>query len=219
MRIFLEKVNGVYQGAAFPFREGFSSGVLRMVWGKDGSMFVGMTSRGWGSTGPEPYGLQRLEWTGLMPFEVKTVEARPDGFELTFTKPLNPEIASELSSYHVTGLTYKYHSTYGSPITNREAAPVRGVRVSEDGLKARIVVDGLRKGYIHELKMTSLRSSAGEPPLHDVAYYTLNETPDAPRLASDLDLAANRTEPPLHAHPPPTTQPHTRTPTPPTCHH
>ena len=199
MRIFLEKVNGVYQGAAFPFREGFSSGVLRMVWGKDGSMFVGMTSRGWGSTGPEPYGLQRLEWTGLMPFEVKTVEARPDGFELTFTKPLNPEIASELSSYHVTGFTYKYHSTYGSPITNREAAPVRGVRVSEDGLKARIVVDGLRKGYIHELKMTSLRSSAGEPLLHDVAYYTLNEIPGGPRLEIDVDLAENRAEAPMDA--------------------
>ena len=81
MRVFLEKVNGVYQGAAFPFRDGFSSGVLRMVWGKDGSMFVGMTSRGWGSTGPAPYGLQRLEWTGLTPFEVLSVEARSDGFE------------------------------------------------------------------------------------------------------------------------------------------
>ena len=57
MRVFLEKVNGVYQGSAFPFRDGFSSGVLRMVWGKDGSMFVGMTSRGWGSTVPAPYGL------------------------------------------------------------------------------------------------------------------------------------------------------------------
>ena len=61
--------------------------------GKDSSMFVGMTSRGWGSTGPAPYGLQRLEWTGLMPFEVKSVEARPDGFELTFTKPVDKAIA------------------------------------------------------------------------------------------------------------------------------
>ena len=127
MRVFLEKVNGVYQGAAFPFREGFSSGVLRLVWGKDGSMFVGMTSRGWGSTGRQPYGLQRLEWTGLMPFEVKKVEARPDGFELTFTKPVNPELAADPSLYHVTGFTYQYHSTYGSPIINRETAPVRGV--------------------------------------------------------------------------------------------
>lgn len=182
MRVFLEKVNGVYQGAAFPFREGFSSGVLRLVWGKDSSMFVGMTSRGWGSTGQSPYGLQRLEWTGLMPFEVKTIEARPDGFELTFTKPVDKETAADLSSYHVTGFTYQYHSTYGSDITNREVAAVRGVRVAEDGMSARIAVDGLRKGYIHELMMTSLRSAEGEPLLHDAAYYTLNEIPDGPSM-------------------------------------
>lgn len=185
MRVYLEKVNGVYQGAAFPFREGFSSGILRMVWGKDGSMFVGMTSRGWGSTGRDLYGLQRLEWTGKMPFEVETVQARPDGFEMTFTKPVDHDIASDLSSYHVTGFTYMYHSTYGSPIINRETAPIRGVKVADDGMSARIVVDGLREGYIHELKMTSLRSTEGEPLLHDAAYYTLNQIPGGARLELD----------------------------------
>ncbi len=192
MRVFLEKVNGVYQGAAFPFREGFSSGVLRMVWGKDHSMFVGMTSRGWGSTGRSPYGLQRLEWTGEMPFEVHSVEARPDGFELTFTKPIDRSIAADPASYHVTGFTYQYHSTYGSPITNQETSEIQGVSVSEDGLSARIAVSGLRKGYIHELKLTSLRSEGGDALLHDVAYYTLNEIPDGPKMtvkASQNDRA------------------------------
>ena len=75
MRVYMEKVNGVYQGACFPFREGFSSGLLRMLWGEDGSVFVGMTSRGWSSTGPELFGLQRLVWTGKTPFEIKTMSA------------------------------------------------------------------------------------------------------------------------------------------------
>ena len=66
MRVYLEKVNGVYQGAVFPFREGFASGVFREVWGKDGSMYVGQTSRGWAATGKSPYGLQRLVWTGAI---------------------------------------------------------------------------------------------------------------------------------------------------------
>ena len=59
-RVFLEKVNGVYQGAAFPFREGFASGVLRMAFDHEGGLFVGMTNRGWSSTGKAPFGLQRL---------------------------------------------------------------------------------------------------------------------------------------------------------------
>src|SRR5690606_12982139 len=53
VRVFLEKVNGDYQGAVFPFREGFLSGILRMEWGNDQSLFVGMSDRGWSSTGPE----------------------------------------------------------------------------------------------------------------------------------------------------------------------
>jgi hypothetical protein len=37
-RVFMEKVNGEYQGAAWEFRSGFQSGVLRMAWAKDGSL-------------------------------------------------------------------------------------------------------------------------------------------------------------------------------------
>jgi hypothetical protein len=51
VRVFLEKVKGEYQGAAWDFRSGFQSGVLRLAWGKDGSLFVGQTNGGWGSAG------------------------------------------------------------------------------------------------------------------------------------------------------------------------
>lgn len=183
MRVFLEKVDGVYQGAVFPFREGFASGVLREAWGPDGSMFVGMTNRGWPSTGRAPWGLQRLVWTGRVPFEAHRVEARPDGFEITFTAPVDRAAAADRASYTVNGFTYEYHHEYGSPIVGRQAHAVRHVAVSADGLHARLVVDGLRLGYIHEIKMAGVRSAAGAPLLHDVGYYTLNRIPAGERLA------------------------------------
>ena len=182
MRVFLEKVNGEYQGAAFPFREGFSSGLLRLAWGLDGSMFGGMTNRGWGSTGKEPYGLQRLEWTGKVPFEIKTMVAQPDGFELEFTEPLNPLTAADPKFYQITGFNYKYHHLYGSPVIDKEPCPVRKVVVSEDGRRARLVVGNLRKGYIHELKVEGLRSAENQSLLHSVAYYTLNNFPEGESL-------------------------------------
>jgi hypothetical protein len=58
-----------------------------MAFGHDGSLFVGETNRGWGSAGTKDYGLQRLVWTGKMPFEMKAVRAMPDGFEIEFTAP------------------------------------------------------------------------------------------------------------------------------------
>ncbi|MEB2786594.1 plastocyanin/azurin family copper-binding protein [Algoriphagus persicinus] len=173
-RVDFEKIDGVYQGVVFPFREGFSSGILRMVWGNDASMFVGMTSRGWSSTGKELFSLQRLVWTGRMPFEMKTIKSKPDGFEIEFTEPVDKELAEDPANYQVTGFTYKYQAAYGSPVINNEPCKIIGVVVSEDGMKARLVVDNLRLGYIHEIKAEGVKSMEGKPLLHTVGYYTLN---------------------------------------------
>ena len=183
MRVFLEQVNGEYQGAAFPFREGFNSGLLRMVWGRDGSMFAGMTSRGWASTGKEPYGLQRLVWTGKVPFEIKTMKAQPDGFELEFTQPVDKAAAADAASYSLTGFTYQYRQAYGSPVIDSRRCPLRGIVVSEDGRKVRLVADSLREGYIHELKVEGVLNQKKAPLLHNVAYYTLNSLPAGEKLA------------------------------------
>ncbi len=183
-RVDFEKVNGQYQGVAFPFREGFSSGVLRLVWGHDASMFVGMTSRGWSSTGKELFSLQRVVWTGKMPFEMKTIRAMPDGFTIQFTAPVNRDLAADPASYKVTGFNYKYHATYGSPVINRANCPIQGIIVANDGLSARLIVDSLRLGYIHEITTTGVRSAAGRPLLHNVGYYTLNNLPDGEKVAA-----------------------------------
>lgn len=191
MRASLEQVKGVYQGACYPFREGFASGVLRQDWGNDGSMYVGMTSRGWASTGPEEYALQRLSWNGKVPFEMHTVTAKPDGFELLFTKPVDKALAQEPANYAVTGFTYKYHSDYGSPVINQEESPVKAAVVSEDGLKVRLVVDNLREGYIHEIKLEALQALDKTLLLHDVVYYTLNQIPEGEKLAIAAKPATN----------------------------
>lgn len=177
MRVFLEKVNGKYQGACFPFREGFSSGVLRLLWGPGATLYVGMTSRGWPSEGGSDYGLQRLTWTGRVPFEMNTIRAKPDGFEITFTKPVNRTLAGRPDAYRITGFTYYYHSSYGSPIIAKQSCPVTAAEVSPDGRSVRLHVAGLREGYIHEIRIQGITAKTGEKPLHDFAYYTLNAIP------------------------------------------
>lgn len=197
MRVYLEKIKGVYQGAVFPFREGFSSGILRLNWGSDGSMFVGMTSRGWGSTGRKLFGLQRMVWNGKTPFEMKTVEAKPDGFEISFTQPVDVKSAKDVSSYSIGSFTYQYHHNYGSPVINQGGCPVTAIEVSPDRLKVRLVVDSLRLGYIHEIKAEGILSAEKNTLLHHVAYYTLNQLPDGDRL---LITDANKVTLPVVTH-------------------
>ena len=148
-----------------------------MIWGSDNSMFVGMTSRGWASTGKKPYGLQRLVWSGKTPFEIKAMKAKDDGFELEFTKPVNMTLARDSTQYQMTSFNYKYHYKYGSPIVGQQKGLVRKAEVSEDGLSVKLTIDGMRLGFIHQLKIPGLKSSLGERLLHDTAYYTLNEVP------------------------------------------
>ena len=177
MRVFLEKVNGRYQGACFPFRSGFECGVNRLAFGPDASLYVGMTNRGWGSVGGKPYGLQRLVYTGEMPFEVATMKLLKTGFALTFTKPVDPDTASRAASYSLQSFTHHYWSTYGSPEMDRKPEKVLGVTVSADRKQVSLKVDGFRRGRIYELHLDGVRSADGDPLLHAEAYYTLNDVP------------------------------------------
>jgi cytochrome c551/c552 len=184
-RIFMETVKGEEQGAAFLFRKGFRSGVLRLEWGTDGSLFVGETNRGWGSAGDANEGLERLVYNNKTPFEMKAVRAMPDGFEVEFTMPVDRKSAEDLASYDAESFIYKYHPVYGSPPVNTEKLKISGVKVSADGLKARIIVQNLRQYYIHTLTLDGLRSQDGFYSLvHPVAYYTLNQIPDGNKLST-----------------------------------
>ncbi len=177
MRVFQEKINGVYQGACFPFREGFASGILRMEWGPDNSIYVGQTNRGWASTGKSSFALERLVYNGEIPFEMKTIKARKDGFTIEFTEPINRTTAANPESYSISDFTYKYHHVYGSPVTDLQTRTVYKVEVAQDGKSAKLFVEGLRAGYINEIKAEGVKNNQGKNLLHNFAYYTLNEIP------------------------------------------
>lgn len=176
-RVFLEKVNGEYQGACFPFRRGFASAVFRLAQSPSGAVFVGLTNRGWSSLGTSPYGLQRLRWSGETPFEIQTMRARPDGFRLTFTTPVDPVTAADVASYQMKRYTYLYHSNYGSDEIDSRDLEIRSAVVSQDGLSVDLEVSGLQEIYVHELNASGVRSVDGNPLLHKKAFYTLNQIP------------------------------------------
>lgn len=180
MRVCLDKVNGRYQGACFPFRSGFECGINRLAFGPDGSLYAGMTNRGWGSVGGKPYGLQRVVYTGVLPFEVHSMRLTNDGFDLTFTKPLNETSAVNLTAYSLQSYTYNYWSTYGSPEVDRRAETIHNVTVSPDCRNVALAVRGFRPGRVYELHLDGVRSADGDGLLHREAYYTLNELATTP---------------------------------------
>jgi hypothetical protein len=180
MRCSMEKVNNRWQGACFMFRQGFGSGNLPLLLTKDGSMFVGSTNRGWGSRGRKPFALERMVWTGKTPFEVHEMRAKPDGFELTFTEPVDAKTAADVASYKLGTYTYIFQSSYGSPEVDHTTPTITKAVVAADSKSVRLYIDGLQQGHLHELHMDGVRSSKAKLPLlHKTGYYTLNYIPKA----------------------------------------
>ncbi|MES2705612.1 MAG: hypothetical protein V4726_03315 [Verrucomicrobiota bacterium] len=176
-RVSLEKVNGVYQGVAIPFLEGFGSGLIGMTLSGNGYLFAGGSDRGWGSRGGKPYSFDRVAWTGKTPFEILTMTAEPDGFSITFTSPADKETAASPASYSMQAWTWAYREEYGGSEVDQVTPVISAVTVSPDGLKARIKASPLTKGHVHYLQSPGVRSAEGAPLLHKDAYYTLNEIP------------------------------------------
>ena len=186
MRVALEKVNGAYQGVAFDFKSNFQSGVLRMAWGNDGSLYVGETNRGWGSAGDRTAGLERLVWTGKTPFEMKTVRAMTGGFEIEFTQAVDSALALDLDSYSGRNYIYKYHPVYGSPTINIDSLQISGVKLLPDGKTVRLKVENLKPYYVHEINVSGMKSKVTQQSvLHNMAYYTLNAIPGDKALGSN----------------------------------
>ncbi|MEM6770458.1 MAG: auracyanin family protein, partial [Bacteroidota bacterium] len=147
MRVALEKVDGEYQGAVFPFREGFSSGLLRMDFAADNALYAGQTARGWAATGGKQFALERLRWTGEIPFEMYSIKARNDGFDIAFTEPIAAS-SVRAQNFKIQNFTYKYHHVYGSPAVDFGDNKVSKVDLLPDGKTVRLTLGGMREGYI-----------------------------------------------------------------------
>ncbi|MEN9572325.1 MAG: hypothetical protein RL514_180 [Verrucomicrobiota bacterium] len=176
VRVALEKVDGEWQGACLPFRSGFQGGNNRAAFAPDGSLYVGQTDRGWGSTGGKSFGLQRLAWSGEVPFEIETVKLTADGFDVRFTRLVDQSAAATPANWSLSHYHYLYRAAYGSPQQDITPVKVTSASVSADGRTVRLKLPELRPGKLYELHHTNLRAADGTAPLHTSAYYTLNRT-------------------------------------------
>ena len=174
-RVYLEEVNGFYQGAVWHFLEGFRSGIVPLRLSDDGTLFVGGTNRGWAARGGKPFTFERTRWTGKVPFEMKEMKLTKTGWELVFTEPVDAATASDPASYQMEAWTYIYQSSYGSPQVDQATPQVLKAEVSEDNLSVWLTVKGRVKGHVHQLDALAVKSQDGKALWHPKCYYTLNE--------------------------------------------
>lgn len=179
-RVFVEQVDGQYQGALFRFIQGLEAGVNRLVWGPDGALYIGGigSSGNWRQNGKLWYGLQRLKYNGKPCFEMLAVRAMSNGMEIEFTEPLPEHVGWKAAEYDVQQWRYQPTADYGGPKMDFRNLSVRSANVSEDRRKVFLELDGMKAGHVVYIRIPfDWTSEAGNALWATEVWYTLNAIP------------------------------------------
>jgi|GEM_PF-290976 len=186
IRANLEKVNGVYQGACFPFWGQGLLGPLVLTFDPGGRLYVGsLTQPGWMAQ-PDRGALFRIDFTGEIPFEIQSIRVLPRGFQLRFTKPVSAISARDPASYSIEHYRYEYTGAYGSPEIDRTPVKVAQVAIGTGDREVDLITGSLVAGRIYSITAHGVKASAGESLVYPTGVYTLNQVPGNSRAKNML---------------------------------
>lgn len=176
LRAELEDIDGVSQGAVWPFVDRVGS-VARVAFADDGSLVCGLTNRGWGGLTPG-HGVKRIVWNGQTPLEMKHVRLKPSGFEIEFTHPLAK--APDADQIEVDTYDYNWWWKYGSPEQRRQPLQVEATALTEDGRTLRVDIPNLAAGRVARLHLHGVQDRDGRALRTEEVAYTINRMPGGP---------------------------------------
>jgi len=125
--------------------------------------------------------MQRIVNTGDAPMEVYTMSLTRNGFDFTFTQ--NADVASATNPINYKIRRYRYEYKKKDPeegidiATQIDVQDVTAIsaKLSTDGKKVSLTIDGLKPGFIYEVKLGDIKSVTGQPLTNKLICYTLNK--------------------------------------------
>lgn len=169
MLMLRDRVGGQPQGGVVPLPGKFLSGVMRgAVHPIDHQLYlVGAT--GWQTSALRDGCFQRVRYTGKAACLPVDLAVYDDGIEITFSEPLDRELAGDVESWGLQQWNYRYAKDYGSKdysVANpdqegRDELQVESVGVSEGGQQVFLKIPEIRPVMQMEIRY-NLDSSAGD---------------------------------------------------------
>lgn len=191
-RVFVEKIDGEYQGCVFRFVQGLEAGVNRTTWGPDGALYVGGVGNpgNWSQPGKLHYGLQKLVPTGAAAFEMLAIRIKSSGVEIEFTKPLRAGDGLRAEDYEIRQWRYVPTEAYGGPKVDERPLRVRSVRRSEDRRRVFLELEGMQAQHVLYVRIANpFLSDDDEEMWTTESWCTVNAIP------ADAFLAAEKENP------------------------
>ncbi|HVX15568.1 MAG TPA: c-type cytochrome [Pirellulales bacterium] len=182
IRMSLEKIGDVYQGAAYPFTvepaagEPTFEGPVVCAVSPQGDLYVGnLRDSGWGG-GQNTGSIVRLRPQGPLPVGIAEIHARSDGFSIDFTHPVDTARADKLANYSIVSFRRIATPAYGGTDVERENESINGVELSTDKRSVSLHLRRMRPGFVYEFQLKNL--AGGDQEFFPAeAYYTLRSAP------------------------------------------
>ena len=191
-----ERVDGRMQGGVVRLPVNYTSSAMRGRFSPiDGQLYtIGL--KGWQTSAAREGGFHRVRRTNKpldLPVALSTCDR---GVYLTFSSPVDAELAADPESYSVEIWNYLYSQNYGSPELsvleperkrergkeNRDPLTVKSAKLAEDRCTVFLEVEGMRP--VHQMKITwDLDTEAGRPlrgELHN-SIHALKKDPGFPK--------------------------------------
>ncbi len=162
VRLMLEEVNGVMQGACVPFidDQGLRRGVNRLAFGPDNSLWTGHTHLSWAGG----QGMTRIQYReGSAVKDVHNLSITKDGFRVRFTEPV-----ADLGEVQLSRYTFLYQSGYGSPQVDNQEVEFTVERKSDREFQF-VLAEALKKDFCYEFHFPTAD--------HPMVCYTVREIP------------------------------------------
>ena len=170
-RVFVEQEDDLTQGCVFRFGQLGGRGSVLLP-REDALLLRGSVDSPTGSGL-----LQKMERSDRKTFEMLAVRALTNGFEIEFTKPLDPRVGWDPESYYVE--QWPFDMARGqAPTRDGSVVPVRSASVSPDRRKVFLEIPSLAVSRVIYLRLAPpCLSEDGELPWSTEAWYTLWRIP------------------------------------------
>lgn len=178
-RFFLEKINGQIQGAVFRWSQGLDFKINRLENLSSSSFIAGRLARknNWDKS-ESVDSLKIFQFTDKVPFEIRSIKAASDGFEMEFTQPLARQFGHNINNVHLESWRYIPTQLYGGKKLHHQRMKVEAISLSDDRRCLFMRTPHLEPGCVVYFRLPSQwTSESGESLWSGEAWYTLNQLP------------------------------------------
>ncbi|MCB1065760.1 MAG: hypothetical protein KDN20_22935, partial [Verrucomicrobiae bacterium] len=189
LRLMLEEVDGVWQGAVTDFAAIESP--------EPGLDFLNFTPTGDELLAGQGGQLLSIQPAGGSIFAIRSVSLASDGFEVDFTRPVDRSVAIDPSTWKIQ--IWQPGTPEASAIPFVPDSEARSV-IDSDGLTVTLQTSGITEGKVYVFDLSGIPSESGEKLTHGLVYYTLNQL--RPKVLPPALEPTSLTESPEPAEPP-----------------